>query len=85
MPFSVIRLPFNEVQDIDIHTTDSGKTLIAVLDGLENNVYLYHSDGNLFKSKQIEGEKKVELRSYGQDLMITTIVDKYLIQYYENY
>lgn len=84
MPFSEIRLPFNEVQNIDIHTTDSGKTLIAVLDGLENNVYLYHSDGNLFKSKQIEGEKKVELRSSGQDLMITTIVDKYLIQYYEN-
>ena len=85
MPFSEIRLPFNEVQDIDIYTTDSGKTLIAVLDGLENNVYLYHSDGNPFKSKQIEGEKKVELRSNGQDLMITTIVDKYLIQYYENY
>ena len=83
VPFCHIKLPFNEVEDISIHTTNSGKTQIAVLDGLENNVYLYGLDGALMSQKPLEGQTKVVINSLGGDLIITAVVDQYIVQYFE--
>ena len=82
--FSEINLPFNEVEDVHVFTSDSGKTLVGVIDGLENNVYLYGTDGQKVVSKSLEGQSKIRLGSTNNQKRITTIVDQYVIQYFED-
>jgi len=84
VPFGQIHLPFNEVSDISYSTSNSGKTIVAVIDGLENNVYLYDTTGSLLLKRPLEGETKVDVESTGAGLRITTVVDKFVIQYLEN-
>ncbi len=84
LPFAQIRIPFNEIADVDIHINDLGKTSIAVLDGLENNVYLYSADGNALLEQSLEGQEKVHLQTVRGEKQITTIVDDFVIQYFEN-
>lgn len=83
--FSEIKLSFNEVESATVHTTNSGETIIAAIDGLENNVYLYTPNGKFLTKKKMEGQSKVQLHSLGNEVVITTIVDQYLVQYFENY
>ncbi|MDX2359954.1 MAG: hypothetical protein QNK23_04040 [Crocinitomicaceae bacterium] len=83
IPFSQIKLPFNEVEDVFIHTINSGKTVIAVIDGLENNVYLYGLDGALMSQTPLEGQTKVVINSTGSNLIISAVVDQYIVQYFE--
>ena len=77
-------IPFNEVSDVDIAFTDNGKSLISIIDGLENNVYLYRVGGDALLTKPIEGQQKVILETFGANKKITTIVDQFIIQYIEN-
>ena len=84
IPFGEIRLPFNEVEDIFVHNTNSGKTVVGVIDGLENNVYLYETDGQLITKKGLEGQKKLFVHSSNKGYRITTIVDQFIVQYFEN-
>ena len=81
--FSKISLPFNEVADVFIETSNSGKTTIAIIDGLENNVYLYGLDGERLTHKPIEGQTKVNVNSEGNTRVVTTVVDQYIVQYFE--
>ena len=81
--FSEISLPFNEVADVFIETSNSGKTTVAIIDGLENNVYLYALDGVRLTNREIEGQTKVLVRSNGNNRIITTVVDKFIVQYFE--
>lgn len=83
IPFGQIKLAFNEVEDIYLETSNSGKTLIAVIDGLQNNVYLYHPNGEKFRQKPLEGQTKVNVRSYGFENTVTTVVDQFVVQYFE--
>ena len=84
VPFGEIKLPFNEVEDVHVFTCDSGKTLIGVIDGLENNVYLYSTDGQKVVNKSLEGQSKIRLGSTNNQWRITTIVDQFVIQYFED-
>ncbi|MDC1196265.1 hypothetical protein N8010_02780, partial [Crocinitomicaceae bacterium] len=84
VPFGEIKLPFNEVEDVHVFTGDSGKTLIGVIDGLENNVYLYSTDGQKVVNKSLEGQSKIRLGSTNNQWRITTIVDQFVIQYFED-
>lgn len=84
MEISKLRLPFNEIEEVNIFTLNSGKTVISVIDGLENNVYLYNMTGNQLLNRSLEGKTKVNVSSMGNGLMITTVVDNYVIQYFEN-
>lgn len=84
IPFGEINLPFNEVEDVHIFTNDSGKTLVGVIDGLENNVYLYGTDGQKVVNKSLEGQSKIRLGSTNNQKQITTIVDQFVIQYFED-
>lgn len=79
-----VRVPFNEIDYITVAQTESGQTLVGVIDGLENNVYLYNSDGELITKKGFEGQKKVDVLAKKGTVRITTIVDQFVIQYFEN-
>ena len=81
--FSQFKLPFNEVDDASIITFDSGKTYLSVIDGLENNVYLYGTNGQLINKKPIEGQQKAVIKSSGNILQITTVVDQFIVQYFQ--
>jgi hypothetical protein len=83
IPFGQINLPFNEVEDVYLETSNSGKTLIAIIDGLQNNVYLYRPNGEQFLQKPLEGQTKVVVRSYGFENTVTTVVDQFIVQYFE--
>lgn len=83
IPFGQITLPFNEVGDVFIQTMDSGKTVISVIDGLENNVYLYGLDGKLINDLPIEGQTKVQLNQFNSSIMVTTVVDQFVVQYFK--
>ena len=84
VPFGKIRLPFNEVGDIFYYSSNTGKTRIAVLDGLENNVYLYKLNGEFASQQPMEGSRKLELSETSDGLILTTIVDQFVVQYIEN-
>lgn len=56
-------------------------TVVAVIDGLENNVYLFRLTGDKYTERRIEGSTKCLLHNVGVNLRLTTIVDDYLIQY----
>jgi hypothetical protein len=56
-------------------------TVVSIIDGLENNVYLYRLTGDKYTERRIEGSKKCLLHNVGVNLRLTTIVDDYLIQY----
>ena len=79
-----VQLPFNEVADVDVAFTDNGKTLLSVIDGLENNVYLYRVGGDVLLAKPLEGQQKVDFKTSGSNKKITTIVDQFIVQYFEN-
>lgn len=82
--FGKIQLAFNDIEDIYIQTTNSGKTYICVIDGLENNVYLYGTDGSKLSKKALEGQTKVHFQNVGNSNCITTVVDQFVIQYIED-
>ena len=59
------------------------ETYFSVVDGTENNVYLYDSKGRMYVKGVIEGSGKVSLNQCaGFSLTLTTIVDGYLVQYF---
>lgn len=79
-----LRMPFNEIEDVQHFSLNSGKTVISVIDGLENNVYLYNTTGSQLYNRSLEGKTKVDVSATDNGLMITTVVDNYVIQYFEN-
>lgn len=81
--FCKINLSFNEVESVFVQTFDSGKTITAVIDGLENNVYLYSLDGTRIKHEPMEGQTKVFLSSEAEVTIVTTVVDQFVVQYFE--
>jgi hypothetical protein len=70
----------NDVESVSACRSSTG-TVIAVIDGLENNVYLYRLSGDKYTERRIEGSTKCELHNVGVSLRLTTVVDDYLIQY----
>ncbi len=83
IPFSQIRLPFNEVDDVYVETNSNGATLIAIVDGLENNVYLYNLNGEKIQKRPIEGQKKVITKKLSTGILVSTIMDQFITQYFE--
>lgn len=54
----------------------------AVVDGMENGVYLYDEKGRMYVKGKIEGTKKVSLnQASGYSVLLTTIIDGYIVQY----
>lgn len=82
--FGKVRIPFSEIEDAHFSINNSGKSIVSVIDGLENNVYLYDMAGTMLTDRAYEGKTKVRITSIGNGLLITTVVDNYIIQYFEN-
>jgi hypothetical protein len=73
----------SEVKDAEywaIQTID-GKSYVCIVDGIENNVYLYELDGGKVVDRSFEGGKKCMLSRSQDELILTTIVDRYIVQY----
>ena len=75
-----IKVPFNEIEDQDVLNV-SGKIYFGVVDGLENNVYLYDSKGKKLNPEIWEGSETVKLSALDNKILITTIIENYVIQY----
>lgn len=82
--FGNIRVPFNEIEDVFIQNPNSGDNRVAIIDGIENNVYLYRTTGEKINNSTFEGQTKVTISSSGDNIIITTIVDQFIVQYYLN-
>jgi hypothetical protein len=79
-PLGNITLDFSNHEYSDVQTF-GGRTYVSVIDGLENNVYLYQLDGDKLTDRSFEGGEKCMLNVHNSKLILTTIVDNYLIQY----
>jgi hypothetical protein len=75
-----VTLDFDDVASADVQVID-GKTFVTVVDGIENNVYLYRSNGSKLNENPFEGSLKGMLSSKEGKLVLTTVVDKYIMQY----
>jgi len=84
LSFGMIRVSFNEIEDVFIDNTNSGNKLVAVIDGIENNVYLYRTTGEKINNFNFEGQTKVIISSKNDIKLITTIVDQFIVQYFLN-
>ena len=70
----------NDAEYWSIQTID-GKSYVSIVDGIENNVYLYELDGGKVVDRSFEGGKKCMLNRSQDELILTTIVDRYIVQY----
>ncbi|MFN5032871.1 MAG: hypothetical protein ACK5FX_11690 [Flavobacteriia bacterium] len=70
----------NDAEYWAIQTID-GKSYVSIVDGIENNVYLYELDGGKVVDRSFEGGKKCMLSRSQDELILTTIVDRYIVQY----
>lgn len=82
--FGIIRVSFNEIEDVFIDSPNSGNNLVAIIDGIENNVYLYRTTGEKINNSTFEGQTKVTISSKNDFKVITTIVDQFIVQYFIN-
>ncbi|MFN5846805.1 MAG: hypothetical protein ACK46O_13965 [Flavobacteriia bacterium] len=79
----IVPIDFSDVENWHIQTID-GRTFVGVIDGLENNVYLYELDGAKFSDRSYEGSRKCMLNNSDNTLIITSIVDKFIVQHRVN-
>ncbi|MGB0914743.1 MAG: hypothetical protein ACPGVI_01670, partial [Crocinitomicaceae bacterium] len=84
IPFSSIKVPFNEIDFVTLNSTSPNNSIVGIIDGLENNVYFYTTDGKRIIQKPIEGQTKVSLEQNKDEYVITTVLDQFIIQYFEN-
>lgn len=77
-------VPFRELASFDVITLQNGKTYVAMIDGLENNLYLYDNTGKCYTEKPLEGKGKVFLSEKGNgNLVITTSGNGFIVQYFD--
>ena len=75
-------LAVEEITKIHVAVNQGGKTILGILDGIENRLYLYDSKGNKLDESERHGEQKVEISPFGTNAFsITTYLGSYLIQY----
>jgi hypothetical protein len=84
VPFASFKVPFNEIDNIFVTKSESNKTIIGIIDGLENNVYFYTTEGKRIIQKPLEGQTKVTLSALDNEYIITTVMDQFIVQYFEN-
>lgn len=77
-------IPFRELASFDVITLQNGKTYIAMIDGIENNLYVYDNSGRCYTEKPLEGKGSVLLSEKGSNnLVITTSGDGFVVQYFD--
>ena len=72
----------SQINSGDVFKNSFKEIYFAVVDGMENGVYLYDEKGRMYVKGKIEGTKKVCLnQASGYSVLVTTVVDGYIIQY----
>jgi hypothetical protein len=76
-----IDIPFRKLASFDIITFSNGRTYIALVDALENNVYIFDKSGKSLLAKPLEGKGDVLLTEEQGKLNITIGVNEFIVQY----
>lgn len=77
-------IPFRELASFDVITLQNGKTYAAMIDAIENNLYLYDNSGRCYTEKPLEGKGTVLLSEKGSNnLVITTSGNGFVVQYFD--
>ncbi len=77
-------IPFRELASFDVITLQNGKTYIAMIDGIENNLYVYDNSGRCYTEKPLEGKGTVLLSEKGSNnLVVTTSGNGFVVQYFD--
>jgi len=75
-------LALEEISEIHVAVNQKGKTILGILDAIENRLYLYDSKGNKLDESERHGEQTLEISPFGTNAFsITTYLGSYLIQY----
>jgi hypothetical protein len=82
---SIINSKAKEIDHVTVNTLANGKTIICIVDGLENDVYLHALNGQLFANQSFEGTgKSIVTQVTNGKYLLTTIVDDFIVQYSVN-
>ena len=77
-----IYVPFSELDYVSIFKDPDGTSFVSVIDGLENNVFIYSLNGELINKESFDGSQEANLTWYNnKEMIITTVVDGYIVQY----
>jgi hypothetical protein len=77
-------IPFKELASYDVITLQNGKTFIAMIDAIENNLYVIDRSGRNYTQKPLEGKEQVILSEKGNNnLVVTTSGNGFVVQYFD--
>lgn len=82
--WSTINHPCQKYDIVNLHKLQDGNSIVSIINDLENNVYLYKTNGKQLLSKTLDGNKKVVVEKHSNYYSVYTIVDNFVIQYKEN-
>ena len=78
-----IYVPFSELDYVSIFKNPAGTSYYSVIDGLENNIFIYTSNGELVNKVPFDGKITANLSwDNSSEMIITTVVDGYIVQYF---
>jgi hypothetical protein len=82
---TIINSNAKEIDNVSVNSLANGKTVICIVDGLENDVYLYGLNGQMFVNQSFEGTgKSIVTQVTNGKYLLTTIVDDFIVQYSVN-
>lgn len=77
-------IPFKELASYDVITLENGKTFAALIDGIENNLFVLDRSGRNYTPKPLEGKEQVILSEKGNgNLVVTTSGNGFVVQYFD--
>jgi hypothetical protein len=82
---TIINSNAKEIDNASVNSFANGKTIICIVDGLENDVYLHGLNGQMFVNQSFEGTgKSIVTQATNGKYLLTTIVDDFIVQYSVN-
>jgi hypothetical protein len=83
--FGEVKVPFKDLENVYVNKSSSNMTYVSLVDGIENNVYLFDIKGHQLRQIPYKGKLMSKISwSATNELILTTVVDDYVIQYIEN-
>lgn len=76
-----IEIECANIESINVYKNYLEDIYLSIVDGINNNIYLYDNDNQLINNEQFEGQNQAKISWKKSDLIITTIIDDYIIQY----
>lgn len=79
---STVQLSFSDIAGVAVGQLNTGKSVIAVLDGIANKIYIYELNGKPFTTKSFDGNAVIAMqRSSSGKLSLITQSNGYLVRY----